>query len=403
MKNIITILCFAFFLSGIIGCSKSDDASPKRAEESPGLFSTADSDGLGETTDPNGENTGNSAVAGQITAGEWNDQSNWDFWLNIIDQDEYKTSLESWGIFPKHRFSVVLSTTHDEILVDAKVTLQAGAEEVWQSRTDNRGRAELWNGFFGNAVNSNNWSVLIEVHGQTFTRDVVDYNEGENIIQLSTLENLVPTVDIAMVVDATSSMSDELEYIKAELEDVLERVQNGPDNLTFRLGSVFYRDVGDDYVTRTSDFSTDISKTMEFIEEQKAQGGGDFPEAVHSALEKSMDDLTWSEDARTRLLFLILDAPPHQESAQVVSSIQEQVKIAAEKGIKIIPITASGIDKSTEFLMRSMALASNGTYTFITDHSGIGNDHLEATVGEYEVEYLNDLMVRLIQFYAEAN
>ena len=37
-----------------------------------------------------------------------------------------------------------------------------------------------------------------------------------------------------------------------------------------------------------------------------------------------------------------------------------------------------------------------GNYVFITNHSGIGNDHLEPTVGDYEVEFLNDLMVRLI-------
>lgn len=68
----------------------------------------------------------------------------------------------------------------------------------------------------------------------------------------------------------------------------------------------------------------------------------------------------------------------------------------AKKGIKIIPITASGIDKETEFLMRFFAISTNGTYVFITNHSGIGNEHLEPTVGDYEVEFLNDLMVRLI-------
>ncbi|MEM8907449.1 MAG: hypothetical protein AAGD05_06350, partial [Bacteroidota bacterium] len=33
--------------------------------------------------------------------------------------------------------------------------------------------------------------------------------------------------------------------------------------------------------------------------------------------------------------------------------------------------------------------------------SGIGNDHLEPTVGDYEVELLNDLLVRLIGEYIE--
>ncbi len=51
--------------------------------------------------------------------------------------------------------------------------------------------------------------------------------------------------------------------------------------------------------------------------------------------------------------------------------------------------------------MRFMAISTNGTYVFITNDSGIGNEHLEPTVGEYQVEYLNDLLVRLINKYSE--
>ena len=51
--------------------------------------------------------------------------------------------------------------------------------------------------------------------------------------------------------------------------------------------------------------------------------------------------------------------------------------------------------------MRYFAIATNGTYVFITNDSGIGNDHIEPTVGEYEVEFLNNLLVRLINKYAQ--
>jgi hypothetical protein len=51
--------------------------------------------------------------------------------------------------------------------------------------------------------------------------------------------------------------------------------------------------------------------------------------------------------------------------------------------------------------MRFFAIATNGTYVFVTDHSGVGNPHLEPSVGEYTVEKLNDLMVRLINEFSE--
>jgi hypothetical protein len=161
------------------------------------------------------------------------------------------------------------------------------------------------------------------------------------------------------------------------------------------MGAVFYRDKGEDYVTKTSDFSTDIDDTTGFIKEQSADAGGDFPEAVETALNESINDLEWSENATSRILFLVLDAPPHYDD-QIISEIHSLIAKASKKGIRIIPITASGIDKETEFLMRYMAIATNGSYVFITNDSGIGNDHLVASVGNYQVESLNKLMIRLI-------
>ncbi|MEF9479208.1 hypothetical protein OWR28_17025 [Chryseobacterium sp. 1B4] len=46
--------------------------------------------------------------------------------------------------------------------------------------------------------------------------------------------------------------------------------------------------------------------------------------------------------------------------------------------------------------MRTFALLTNGTYTFLTDDSGIGNSHIKPTIDSYEVEKLNDLLLRLI-------
>jgi hypothetical protein len=49
--------------------------------------------------------------------------------------------------------------------------------------------------------------------------------------------------------------------------------------------------------------------------------------------------------------------------------------------------------------MKFTSILTNGTYTFITDHSGIGRDHLAPVHDEYEVEKLNELLVRVINGY----
>lgn len=84
-----------------------------------------------------------------------------------------------------------------------------------------------------------------------------------------------------------------------------------------------------------------------------------------------------------------------------MEDLHKYIASASKKGIRIIPITASGLEKDAEFLMRYFSIATNGTYVFITNHSGLGNDHLEASVGQYDVEYLNNLMVRLIGKYLQ--
>ena len=226
------------------------------------------------------------------------------------------------------------------------------------------------------------------------------FQRGVNEINLAQQPSTSARVEIAFMVDATGSMGDELEFLKEDLVSVIEKVENGNAGTNFYTGTVFYRDQGDDYVVRHSNFSSEIENTSNFIKAQSADGGGDFPEAVHTALTTTLTELQWSNDAKSRIAFLLLDAPPHYED-QIVDQVQSSVKLASEMGVKLIPITASGIDKETEFLMRFMAASTNGTYVFITDDSGIGNDHLEASVGQYEVEKLNDLIVRLINKYSE--
>jgi hypothetical protein len=71
-------------------------------------------------------------------------------------------------------------------------------------------------------------------------------------------------------------------------------------------------------------------------------------------------------------------------------------------GIHVIPLACSGTDKSTEFLLRSIALATNGTYAFLTDHSGVGNKHIEPTTDKYSIELLNSLLQRIIGQYLYA-
>ncbi len=395
------ILSQIFILLFILTSCGDDVGDPSPSDMAFGLFSGRASDGGSEGASPGGQgNGGNPNEAGVLTAGEWNDLDNWMFWETIIGKEEFKSMPSYWSFYNNNRISVNIVGTDSNPIADAIVKLKRGGTTIFSARTDNHGNAELWADIYQNTSNIDFSNLSIDINnGTSIISNVKSYKDGINNVVLfpTTVAN---KIDLSFVVDATGSMGDELEYLKVELIDVISRVKNANPNSLISTSSVFYRDEGDEYVTRTSNFTNDFNLTINFIKNQSAEGGGDYPEAVHSALDEAVNKLQWSSNAKTRILFLILDAPPHHNNS-VISSIQTSILKASEKGIKIIPITASGIDKNTEFLMRFLSISTNGTYVFITDHSGIGDSHLEPTVGEYEVEFLNDLMVRLINKYAE--
>ena len=335
---------------------------------------------------------------GLVTAGEWNDLDNWDFYQKTLMKEPFKGFPDDWQMYTNHRIAVAI-TAKNKPAANATVTLFRNDTPIWTAKTDNLGRAELWVGAFQKEKELNTAMLRLKVNEQWVSTATISETQVNRIALDETLPSPTNHVQIAFMVDATGSMGDELEFLKMDLKKVIAEVQKTNTQLKISTATVFYRDEGDEYVVKHSPFTEDINQTTEFISQQRADGGGDFPEAVDKALVQ-LNQLQWQPEARTRIAFLVLDAPPHNKPA-VISSIQYSVKTAAASGIKLIPVVASGIDKTTEFLMRFIAMYTNGTYVFITDHSGIGNKHLEPSVGEYQVEKLSDLMVRLIKKYSE--
>lgn len=339
--------------------------------------------------------------AGLLTAGEWNDLHNWNrHWLDILADGEADSYQNMYGFFPKQRYAVMVTNENGFPVADAPVQLKdKSGKTLWQSRTDNTGKAELWAGLYTTEKMESTLTADVTVKGKGFQlQDLKPAKEGFNYLKINTECNAPKNVDIFWVVDATGSMGDEIDYLKTELLDVIGRAKSRNPELNYRMGTVFYRDKGDEYLTRSSELSADITKTVSFIQKQSAGGGGDYPEAVHTALEEAVFKQKWSENAIARICFLVLDASPHQ-GPEINKSLQKSIQEAARLGIRIVPVTASGIQKDTEFLMKFFGLATNGTYVFLTDHSGIGGKHLEPTTEEYKVEPLNNLLVRLITEY----
>lgn len=332
---------------------------------------------------------------GQLTAGEWRDLDNWSYWLKLMDKQKWSKLQAYWSFYPTERLAVhVVSGERDA--ADARVVLEnAQGAAVWEARTDAQGRAEV----FFKLLDEAPGPYALTVTTASGTETVADvFPGGDEVLEvdLPAAPTLSNTLDLMFVVDTTGSMGDELEYLKVELQDVIDRVEAASNQtLDLRLSVNFYRDRGDEYVVRSFPFSTDVPAVLAQLAAQRSDGGGDYPEAVEAALEDAISGHQWSADARARLLFLVLDAPPHHQQ-DILGTLQGVTRSAARQGIRIVPVASSGVDKETEFLLRFLGISTGGNYVFLTDDSGIGNDHIEPTIGQYEVELLNDLLVRMI-------
>jgi hypothetical protein len=227
--------------------------------------------------------------------------------------------------------------------------------------------------------------------------------EAEQVLQLDNLPddrkitfNLVSpqsptsTLDLMLVIDTTGSMGDELEYLKVELEAILDTISDDNTQLDIQVGLVVYRDYGDAYLVRDFEF-TDKDSLQDTLSEQEHSGGGDFPEAMDVALETALAH-EWRENS-TKIMLLVADAPPHQED---ISATWGSALSARTRGIHIVPVAASGVDSTAEFLMRGMAALTQSRYIFLTDDSGVGNAHVEPSLNCYLVTRLDRKIVNVI-------
>lgn len=334
----------------------------------------------------------NGPAAGKLTAGEVNDFAKWDLWHDILN-GSHKEYVSRWGLRAAWRYAVQVTNKSGYPLPGVTVRLtKPDGEPLFTAVTDNTGKAELWDGLtmLGSRL-ADNEEPLLEVEDVKIPAK----NNRLNYIELDRPCEAPATADVFFVFDATGSMGDELRYLQAEMKDVIARSQTAVEGLNIRTGALVYRDYSDNYLTRIARLSDDISKTQAFIDKQEAGGGGDYEEAVPEALLASLHVAGWSQEARARIAFLILDAPCHSDSATLLR-LHEAVTEAALLGVRVVPVVCSGVDKDGELLMRSIALATNGTSFFLTDDSGIGNTHLKPTTDSLKVEHLNDMLVRTI-------
>ncbi len=114
-------------------------------------------------------------------------------------------------------------------------------------------------------------------------------------------------IDVALVLDTTISMRDNVEFLRSELIPLVKQKVARFDS--FRIGVVLYRDYGEEYLVKPFEFNSDLGEVQKLLDGIRVRGGGDKPEAVYEGIYAALTDLKWQ--STKRLVIQVGDAPPH--------------------------------------------------------------------------------------------
>jgi hypothetical protein len=349
--------------------------------------------------------------ADPLRAGEVNDNQQWDDYLL------YRRNYAGPAIHPRdisERYAITVTDGQGFPVLGAEVRISIpgqNPQEIYRARTMANGQVL----FHPLALDASLEQV------DTFLVQVVQQGEQSQQFELTRLsaqpatsftdhwtaslnQALQPVesinLDIMFLVDATGSMSDEIAKIQSTIFEVSASIDSLPGRPNVRYGLVTYRDRGDAYVTRSADFTPNVSDFSDSLDMVRADGGGDYPESLNEGLHDALHNVEWRGDDTVKLIFLIADAPPHLDYAQDYDYAVE-MDTAAQQGIKIFPIASSGLDDQGEYIFRQIAQYTQGQFIFLTydgpTNGGAPGDTTTHHVDDYSVENLDRLLVRLVE------
>ena len=169
------------------------------------------------------------------------------------------------------------------------------------------------------------------------------FSNTVDVVLESILERAGAQTDVAIVLDTTGSMGDDIGNVQDNMGRLIERLQERADEIGLRLSLILYKDTAESYVTREAlDFTSDLDSVDSVIQSVTVGGGGDNPEAVNDALLTALNDLSWRSGAN-RSVVLIGDAPGHSRSYAGNFSTEDVVSQYRDAGLGIIvyPILVS--------------------------------------------------------------
>lgn len=331
-----------------------------------------------------------------VTAGVVDDNGDFNAFLAF----RHRTRVEHRPRDIRERYLLEVKDPRGRGVADAEIAVQGDSGWAMWARTDAAGRAWLHPNAF-DPGRSAGYQVAVRKDGrQSGARLTRGQRSAVEVVLDARPAEPRAKLDLVFLIDATGSMADEIDKLKATLRTIVGEVSALPSRPDICLGLVAYRDRGDAFLLRSHDFTNDPGAFLhDALNPLRANGGGDYPEAMNEALHETVHRLSWRGDGATRLVVLLADAPPHLDYG--APHYDDDMLAALGKGIKVFAVGASGLDRQGEYIQRQIAQYTGGKFVFLTyaqahnPGSGPGRETVH-DVKNYSVDTLDRLIVRLV-------
>jgi len=178
-----------------------------------------------------------------------------------------------------------------------------------------------------------------------------------------------PRVEVVFALDTTGSMGGLIEGAKRKIWSIVDEIARGKPTPEIRLGLVAYRDRGDNYVTQVTPLTDDLDAVYEKLMQFRADGGGDGPEDVNSALRDALNRMNWTQGRSVlKTIFLVGDAPPHMDYNDV-PSYKKTVKRAITRDISVNAIQCGNWAETTT-VWQQIADRGEGSFVALAQDGG---------------------------------
>jgi len=193
-------------------------------------------------------------------------------------------------------------------------------------------------------------------------------------------------------------MSGSIHAVQTHLKKIAEMIC-ASEKRDLMLACIEYKDHCDRQVVSYEDFTPSVSKLKTSIDQWRASGGGDKPEAIASGIHAATK-LSWRSDA-TKMLVLCADAPPHgvgcpgdsyPNGSPLGLDPLQLTETLVKKEVIIYTVGVNNPDRYTVSFLCTLSKMSGGRYLPLADASSLPTILLGGAEEEIELKKFEKMM-----------